>query len=538
MLMIVLSLCEFILYMYTGSISSLSLVLTSLWGTACLLSIAGNFSGGNPTLASNLRRLDQTPGEPLTNQSCEGIRCSEIWLQCALHLCSLSFRQPTAPVLYGEVVEQRPPAYWFSARNKSCHKQLLHVWQYDMSVHMSFFFPMIRGSAKGWHAQDNSTKCSLLIQPSSIPSMQLLSYRSCMLTWRSIADRNTWLQSAPSFHGIERLLFTVDPVSLKQIIETRPVQSSANQVTSPQSPQRLAVCKDPSHLPSFTSLPKTAFQTESCTLATIVRGSDTCQKACEQLRLAPLLRRNLHDSSAVWGVHFAWSASKMLFREDLGNCHFWNRRKQNIISHTEGSAGWESWGQVAGVALLASVHIYKLALQWFWINVNALAKLKRSWSFCLVCSPQGSLNFLQPVIQAPVPATNLQNEPFKGGLWGQNSDKMPADCLVWSENRQQICTREHILKMSSSCHLGLGVGAFRPAAAWLSQRLSEVHYTYYSDLHILYISICLSVYLSVCLSVCRLVGRSVDWQIDLSIYLSIHPSIHPSFICLSVCLSI
>ena len=63
--------------------------------------------------------------------------------------------------------------------------------------------------------------------------------------------------------------------------------------------------------------------------------------------------------------------------------------------------------------------------------------------------------------------------------------------------------------MSGSCHLGLGVGAFRPAAAWLRQRLWEVHW---NQTILWFLSIFLSIYFSIHLS------------IYLSIYLSTQPS--------------
>lgn len=167
-LLIVLLLCELKLYTYREYILSRSCAEVSLRN--CLSS--ENFSGRNPTLASTLQRLNQTSGEPR-------IRCWDPATVCFAPL--LSFQRPTAPVLYGEVVEQRPPACWFSA-NQVTSKN--YMCDNDMCIchHMSFF-PMTRGSAS-WHAQD-STKCCLLIQLSSIPSMQVLPYRSCMFTWRS-----------------------------------------------------------------------------------------------------------------------------------------------------------------------------------------------------------------------------------------------------------------------------------------------------------------------------------------------------------------
>lgn len=192
------------IHIYTGSISSLDLVLTSLWGTACL---SENFS---------LLRWEPNTGQHPAEAKSNARRASDsmLWRSGYSVLCSFA-ELPTTHC---------PRAVWRSGRaetasmlilsNKSSHKQVLHVWQHDMCI--LFFFPMTRGSAKGWHAQD-STGCSLLIQLSSIPSMQVLPYRSCMLTWRS---RPECMTSKCTINPRDWKT-PADPGSLKQIIETR-----------------------------------------------------------------------------------------------------------------------------------------------------------------------------------------------------------------------------------------------------------------------------------------------------------------------------
>lgn len=117
-------LCEFILYIYTGSISSLDLVLTSLWGTACL---SENFS---------LLRWEPNTGQHPAEAKSNARRASDsmLWRSGYSVLCSFA-ELPTTHC---------PRAVWRSGRaetasmlilsNKSSHKQVLHVWQYDMCI--------------------------------------------------------------------------------------------------------------------------------------------------------------------------------------------------------------------------------------------------------------------------------------------------------------------------------------------------------------------------------------------------------------------